>query len=190
MSPAHTNTDIIVGLVYEHTTIELMVVQRLDERNTLLVFAEGENIDKLCKTLQPIEIWLGHSVHIGCDNARPEQMMVGEGLCWVGTEEIVLVEGTSMQLARPTSQPQHEISCPSVAAQLVGKMPKISTFSGDSTQKGEVLFEQWVFEVRSVMQSHTEATLQEGMVWSLQGATSHLVQYLGLQALVEEIINK
>ena len=43
---------------------------------------------------------------------------------------------------------------PSVSSQVVGMMQKISTFSGDSTQKGEVLFGQWAFEVRSVMQSH------------------------------------
>ena len=37
-----------MGLVYEHTTVEPVVVQRIDERNTLLVFTEGENIDALC----------------------------------------------------------------------------------------------------------------------------------------------
>ena len=70
------------------------------------------------------------------------------------------------------------------------KMPKGITFSGDPIQKGEVSFEQWVFEVKSVMQSHTEATLWEGIVQSLHGAPADLVQYLGLQALVSEIINK
>ena len=51
LSPIFMNSDIIAGLVYEHTTVQLMVVQRLDERNTLLVFAEGENIKKLCQTV-------------------------------------------------------------------------------------------------------------------------------------------
>ena len=51
LSPAFINPDIVVGLVYEHTTIDLLVIQRMDERNTLLVFAEGENIEKLCQTL-------------------------------------------------------------------------------------------------------------------------------------------
>ena len=41
-----------------------------------------------------------------------------------------------------------------------------------------------------MMQSNTEAKLQEGMVWSLHGATADLVQYLDLQTLMEEIINK
>ena len=78
------NLDIVVGLVYEHTTVEPVVVQRLDYRSTLLVFADGENIEKLCQKLWSIEIWLGHSVHTGCDIATPEQMMLGEGLQWAG----------------------------------------------------------------------------------------------------------
>ena len=51
MSSALMNPDIVVGLVNGHTTIEPMEVQRLDERNTLLVFVEGENIEKVCRTL-------------------------------------------------------------------------------------------------------------------------------------------
>ena len=166
-----------------------MVVQMLDERNTLLIIAEDENIEMLCGTLQSIEIWLGHSVHTGCDVATPKGMMVGECLHWVGREESVLVEGTGMQLPRPMSEPQHDISWPSVASQVVGKMPKFSTFNGHSTQKGEFSFEQWAFEVGSMIQSHTEATLQEGIVQSLCRPVADLVQYLGLQTLMAEIIN-
>ena len=68
--------DVIAGLVYEHITMEPMVVQRLDERNTLLVFAEGENTGKLCSTLQSIKMWLGPSVKTGCDVATPKQLMI------------------------------------------------------------------------------------------------------------------
>ena len=56
LSPAFMNSDIIAGLVNEHTTIEPLVVQRLDERNTFLVFVEGEDIGKLCSTLHFIEM--------------------------------------------------------------------------------------------------------------------------------------
>ena len=79
-----------------NSTQDLQRTQRLDERNTLLVFAEGENIEKLCQTFQSIEIWLGHSGDTGYDVATPKQVMVGEGLCQVGREESVSVEGTSM----------------------------------------------------------------------------------------------
>ena len=47
LSSAFMNPEIMAGLMYERTTIEPMVVQRLDERNTLLVFAKGENIEKI-----------------------------------------------------------------------------------------------------------------------------------------------
>ena len=100
------------------------------------------------------------------------------------------VEGTSMQLPRPISESQHDISCPSAASQVVGRMPKFSALSGHSTQKGEVSFEHRAFKVRSVMWNHTEVTLCVGKVWSLHGATADLIQYLGPQALVAEIINK
>ena len=56
-----------------------------------------------------------------------------------------------MQISRSTSVPQCKNSCPSVTSQVGGKIPKFSVFSGDPTQKGEVSFEQRVFEVESVM---------------------------------------
>ena len=80
LSPAFTNLDIVAQLVCEHTTVEPVVVQRVDDRNTLLVFAKGENIQKLCQKLWSTEIWLGHSVCTGCDVASPELMLLGEGL--------------------------------------------------------------------------------------------------------------
>ena len=40
----------------------------------------------------------------------------------------------------------------------------------------------------SVMQSHMEATLREGIVWSLCRAVADLVWYLGPHSLVSEII--
>ena len=82
--------------MYEHTTVELMLVQKPDEKNTLLVFIEGEDIEKICNLLQFSEMCLGHSVNIGCDVATLEQAFMGDQLHQVGREEIMLVEGTSM----------------------------------------------------------------------------------------------
>ena len=65
-----------------------------------------------------------------------------------------------MQLSRQMPEQQHDFSSPSVASQVVGKMTKFSTFTGDFTQKGEVLFVQWAFEVKTMMQSHIEVTLR------------------------------
>ena len=79
-----------------------------------------------------------------------------------------------MQLPRQMTEPQHDISYPNVATQVVGNIPKFSTFSGDSTLKGEVSFEQWAFEVKSVKQCDTELTMREGTVWSLCAAATDI----------------
>ena len=73
-----TNSDIITGLVYEHMTIGPMVVQQLDERNTLLAFPGNEDIERICNTLQSIEMWLGHSINTGCDVTTPKHVRIGD----------------------------------------------------------------------------------------------------------------
>ena len=59
-----TNTDIIAELIYEHLTIEPMVVQKHDEKTTLLAFAEGKEIKK-------------YVIRIECDIATPKQVSIG-----------------------------------------------------------------------------------------------------------------
>ena len=86
----------------------------------------------------------------------------------MGIDEVTSGEDTNMQLQRSMQEPQCDMSYSSVASQLAGRTPKLSVFSGDSIQKGEVSFKQWVFKVKRVMQSHTEATLREWIVHSLQ----------------------
>ena len=51
LSPTFTHSYIITGLVYEHMDIEPVVVQNCDEKNTLLTFMEGQDIEKTCNTL-------------------------------------------------------------------------------------------------------------------------------------------
>ena len=43
------------------------------------------------------------------------------------------VEDANMQLPRQMPEPQCDISCPIVASKVVGKMAKVSLFSGDSS---------------------------------------------------------
>ena len=53
LSPVFTNPGIIVGLVYEHTTVEPMVIQKLEERNTLLVTEEGKILKNYVEHCDP-----------------------------------------------------------------------------------------------------------------------------------------
>ena len=77
LSPTFMNDDIIVGLVYKHTNVEPVVVQKLYAKVTLLVFPEGKEVEKICRKLESIELWLGHTVKIGCDIATPDQKLIG-----------------------------------------------------------------------------------------------------------------
>ena len=112
LSPVYTNLDIVAGLVYRHTTVEPVVVQRVDDGKTLQVLAENESIEELYQKLPSVEIWLGCSVHSGFDIATSEQMMLEEGLQQVARNENALGEGVSMWISRPTPVPQCKNSCP------------------------------------------------------------------------------
>ena len=55
LSPTFMNPDIIAGLIYEHKIVEPMVVQKLDEKNTLLVFTGGVDTEKN-RSIRPVLI--------------------------------------------------------------------------------------------------------------------------------------
>ena len=77
LSPEFMNSDIIAGLVYEHTIVEPVAIHNLDEKNTSLVFTESKDIENIHNTLHSIQMWLGCSVNIGYDIATPKQVSWG-----------------------------------------------------------------------------------------------------------------
>ena len=54
LSPVFMNSDIIAGLVNEHMTTVSVVIQNLDEKNTLLVFTESEDTKKYAINCYPL----------------------------------------------------------------------------------------------------------------------------------------
>ena len=94
----------------------------------------------------------------------PPQASVNGGSVMSGGDRRNHIEGgTNTEMQKPIPGPQHDISCPSVPSQLVSKMPKFSIME-TLPKKGKVLFEQWAFKIKSVMQSHMEVTLRKGIV--------------------------
>ena len=91
------NTNIIVGLVFEHMNVEPVVAKKLDTKDTLLVFPEGEEVEKICSILQSIEMKLGHSVKFECDIATPKQVSMGDQLQRVTREKVISKEDGNMQ---------------------------------------------------------------------------------------------
>ena len=60
-------------------------------------------------------------------------------------------------------------------------------FSG-SHLKEDVSFEQWAYEVRLALKTHTEGSVREAMIQCLKGATLEGVRNLGDEASVEDIL--
>ena len=58
LSQTFINSDISIGLVYEHTSVEPVVIQKLNMRATLLVFPEDVDVNRICTTLQLVETLL------------------------------------------------------------------------------------------------------------------------------------
>ena len=91
LSPVFTNSD-ITELVYEHMTIEPVIVQKYDEKDTCWS-SQSENIEKIYNTLWSIKMWLGPSVKIGCNVATPEQVLMGDQYITLGGERRHHVSG-------------------------------------------------------------------------------------------------
>ena len=77
LSPAFMNTD-IARLRYNHAKMESMVVQKMRCKGYLSGFPKGEEVDKICSTLQSLEMLFSHSVKIGCDITISKQVSVGD----------------------------------------------------------------------------------------------------------------
>ena len=66
--------------------------------------------------------------------------------------------------------------------------PKLHPFSGEQLRE-DVPYEQWEFEVKKALQSHTEKSVCKAMVQCLKGPTLEGVRSLGEDASVADILN-
>ena len=66
--------------------------------------------------------------------------------------------------------------------------PKLHPFSGEQLRE-DVPYEQWEYEVKKALQSHTEKSVCEAMVQCLKGHTLEGVRSLGENASVTDILN-
>ena len=53
-----------MGLVFEHSSVEPLVIQKLDTRAILLVSLKDVDVERIYATLQSVEICLVHSVTV------------------------------------------------------------------------------------------------------------------------------
>ena len=70
-------------------------------------------------------------------------------------------------------------------------LQNFSIFSGtDPHPKDEASYDQWGFQVRGTMISHSVAVVRSGIVNSVQGKIRELVGFLGFDMSLDIIINK
>ena len=65
--------------------------------------------------------------------------------------------------------------------------PKLHPFSGEK-HKEDVTFEQWNYEVRQYLKTHTEESVKKAMIQCLKGATLEGVRNLGEDSSVTQIL--
>ena len=69
------------------------------------------------------------------------------------------------------------------------KVPKLSAFSGEAG-KGEVLFNQWCYELQTLRKSYSDLALREGIQLSLRWAAADVVHNIGPNVPLEMILKK
>ena len=73
----------------------------------------------------------------------------------------------------------------------IEKPPQICIFSGsDPIPKDEGSYEQWEFQVRGAMATHTKNSVHAAIVNSLQGPAQHLIGFVGFDADIERILDE
>ena len=69
--------------------------------------------------------------------------------------------------------------------------PKLNTYSGtDAPRKGEVTFEAWRYEVKSLCTSHEELVVKEVMIRSLSEPPATVLRGLPTNVMVKEILRQ
>ena len=87
------------------------------------------------------------------------------------------------QLVQVLREPQGETARKQTLA-----FPKLNTYSGTETLgKGEVPFEAWRYEVKSLCACHEEPVVKDAMIRSLREPTATVLRGLPTNALVKEI---
>lgn len=70
-------------------------------------------------------------------------------------------------------------------------IPKIPPYSRmDPLPKNEVSYKQWAFQIRGTLMSHLEEAVKSALIGSLCGDAQDLVWFLGLDGMVEEILER
>ena len=111
----------------------------------------------------------------------------------------------SQPMSQPLYSPQHygasaQNSQPTFSLPLTqppviatnGTLPRISIFSGDSTSKTDVSYQQWRYEVRGLIKDrlYAEPIIMQAIRRSLRGVAADILQHLDVNATLQQVMGK
>lgn len=90
------------------------------------------------------------------------------------------------------SEPEVEVIKTQAGIGSYQQVPRVATFSGDVSSKGDTTFDLWKFEVDCLIKGgiHSEAVLCQAVRKSLRGDAAHTVKRLGADASLVRIMKK
>ena len=89
------------------------------------------------------------------------------------------------------TEPRSSISIDVGGSPKERKPPALPVFSGsDPVPRDEGNFEQWFFQVQGYLATHTERAMRSAIVGSVRGEARDLVEYIGLEKPLEELLSR
>ena len=192
--------DIIIAMIASVTAYVPKDVVLLNNREAMVEFEEEVPIDILNEQLSMLRKWMGVlDVRVKCCQPMHGQTRIAQArrVLREGPQNLGSPQSSSETLISPEVQMNMLEQLVQVLREPRGEMarkqtlafPKLNMYSGTEVPgKGEVTFEAWRYEVKSLCTSHEESVVKEAMIRSLREPAATVLRGLPTNAMVKEIL--
>ena len=192
--------NIIIAMIASVTAYVLKDVVLLNEREVMVEFEGEVPIEILNEQVSMIRKWMGiKDVIVQCCWPIRGQMRIPQAkrVLWEGPQTMDSPQSSSETLTSPEAQIHALEQLVQVLREPQGEMarkqtlafPKLNTYLGTETPgKGEVTFEAWRYEVKSLCASHEDSVVKEAMIRSLRKPAATVLRGLPTNATVKKIL--
>ena len=172
----------------------------LNDREAMVEFEGEVPLDIINEQISTMQKWMGVlDIGVKCYRPMGRQVRIAQarrvlrespqklGSPQPSSETLISPEAqvnVLEQLVQVLREPQGETARKQKLA-----FPKLNIYSGtESPGKGEVTFEAWRYEVKSLCISHKESVVKEAMIRSLREPAATVLRGLPTNAMVKEIL--
>ena len=192
--------NIIIAMIASLTAYVPKDVVLFNDREAMVEFEGEVPIEILNEQVSMIRKWMGiKDVTVQCCQPICGQTRIAQAkrVLWEGPQTMDSPQSSSETLTSPEVQMHVLEQLVQVLQEPRGEMarkqtlafPKLNTYLGTETPgKGEVTFEAWRYEVKSLCASHEESVVKEAMIRSLRKPAATVLRGLPTNATVREIL--